>query len=110
MKPPKACPWHIYFIFALASLFTCLANSWTFAPPPPSPRSRRAGMKPRCVQYAGGSSFAIIMISKAWGVCPCAACPARACGRLGYCPCRKSNSRVLVVQAAENRSRLDASY
>ena len=28
----------------------------------------------------------------------------------GRCPCRKSNPSVLVVQAAENRSRLDASY
>jgi len=26
------------------------------------------------------------------------------------CPCRKSNPSVLVMQAAENRSRLDASY
>jgi len=27
-----------------------------------------------------------------------------------YCPCRKSDSRILVVQAAENRSRMNASY
>ena len=26
------------------------------------------------------------------------------------CPCRKSNSRILVVQTTENRSRLDAPY
>jgi hypothetical protein len=30
----------------------------------------------------------------------------RGCG----CPCRKSNPSVLVMYAAENRSRLDASY
>jgi hypothetical protein len=35
---------------------------------------------------------------------------ALAVAELNRCPCRKSNPGVLVVQAAENRLRLDASY